>query len=164
MRDEFIQICANLCTVTTVSQYEKLKAQMDDMARIYPLKKWIKWWHARHSHIFLPFCGSGIPMVNLSKQGNKVIKPSHTLQLVHTAKYDTAVMLFQSKWLDLYSMNMVSVNSRGANQAEEATREDHDRDGKILVATDFNNILDNEEDVEAEVMEVIDPHSYVPKH
>ena len=42
MRDEFIQISANLYTVTTVSQYEKLKAQMDDMARIYPLKKWIK--------------------------------------------------------------------------------------------------------------------------
>ena len=69
-------------------------------------------------------------------------------------------MLFQSKWLDLYSMNMVTVNSRGANQA---TREDHDRDGQILVATDFNNILDNEEDVEAEAMEAIDPHSYVPK-
>ena len=57
-------------------------------------------------------------------------------------------------------MNMVTVNSRGANQA---TREDHDRDGQIVVAIDFNNILDNEEDVEPEVMETIDLHSYVLK-
>ena len=88
---------------------------MDEMARIYPLKTWIKWWHDRHSHIFLPFHCSGIPMMNLSEQGNKVIKPSHTLRLVPAAKYDTSVMIFQSKHLDLYSMNMVTVNTRGAN-------------------------------------------------
>ena len=45
MREEFIDICNKLCSVTTVAQYLQLKQQMDDMARIYPLKKWIKWWH-----------------------------------------------------------------------------------------------------------------------
>ena len=119
---------------------------MDEMTRIYPLKKWIKRWHDRCSHIFLPFCGYSILMVNLSEQGNKVIKPSHTLRLAHATKFDIAVMLFQSKQLDIYNMNMIAINTRGATQA---TREDHDRDGQIVVATDFNNILDNEEDVEA---------------
>ena len=86
MRDEFIDICKKLCLVTTVVEYLQLKNQMDDMARIYPLKKWIKWWHDCQSHIFLPYHGTGIPMVNLSEQGNKLIKPCHTMQLVHAAK------------------------------------------------------------------------------
>ena len=45
MREEFIDICKKLCSVTTVAQYLQVKQQMDDMAMIYPLKKWIKWWH-----------------------------------------------------------------------------------------------------------------------
>ena len=64
-------------------------------------------------------------MVNLSEQGNKLIKPCHTMQLVHAAKYDTSVMMFQAKYLELYGMNMVTVNSRGANQA---AREECDMD------------------------------------
>ena len=65
-------------------------------------------------------------MVNLSEQGNKLIKPCHTMRLVHSAKYDTSVMMFQAKHLKLYGMNMVIVDSRGANQAarEERVRDD----------------------------------------
>ena len=87
MRDEFIDICKKLCLVTTVVEYLQLKNQMDDMARIYPLKKWIKWWHDCQSHIFLPYHGTGIPMVNLSEQGNKLIKPCHTMQLSRSMTY-----------------------------------------------------------------------------
>ena len=47
------------------------------------------------------------------------------MQLVHAAKYDTSVMMFQAKCLELYGMNMVTVNSRGANQA---AREECDMD------------------------------------
>ena len=53
-------------------------------------------------------------------------------------------MMFQAKQLELYGMNMVTVDSRGANQA---AREEHDRDEQIIVATDFNNIVDNKEDI-----------------
>ena len=100
-------------------------------------------------------------MMNLSEQWNKLIKPSHMMRLVHAAKYDAAVIMFQAKQLQLYGMNMVTVDSRGANQA---AREEHDRHEQIVVATDFNNIVDNEEDVETEAMEVVDPASYVPKN
>ena len=82
------------------------------------------------------------------------------MQLVHVAKYDTSVMMFQAKCLELYGMNMVTVDSRGANQA---AREEHDRDDQIIVATDFNNI-DNEEDIETEAMEGVDPANHVPKN
>ena len=161
MREEFIDICNKLCSVTTVAQYLQLKQQMDDMAKIYPLKKWIKWWHGWRSHIFLPYGRSGIPMVNLSEQRNKLIKPPHTMRLVHAAKYDAAVMMFQAKQLELYGMNMLTVDLRGANQA---AKEENDRHEQLVVATDFNNIVDNEEDVETEVMECVDPVSYVPKN
>ena len=83
------------------------------------------------------------------------------MRLVHAAKYDAAVMMFQAKRLQLYGMNMVTVDSRGANQA---AREEHDRHEQIVVATDFNNIVDNEEDVETEAMEAVDPVSYVPQN
>ena len=100
-------------------------------------------------------------MVNLSEQGNKLIKPLHTMRLVYAAKYDAAVMMFQAKRLQLYGMNMVTVDSRGVNQA---ARKEHDRHEQIVFATDFNNIVDNEEDIETETMEGVDPVSYVPKN
>ena len=127
---------------------------------IYPLKKWIKWWHDCQSHIFLLYHGTRIPMVNLSEQGHKLIKPSHTMRLVHAAKYDTSVMMFQANQLKLYGMNMVTVESRGANQA---AREEHDRHDQIIIAKDFNNIVDNEEAIETEAMEGVVPANYVPK-
>ena len=83
------------------------------------------------------------------------------MQLVHAAKYDTSVMMFQAKHLKLYGMNMVTVDSRGTNQA---AREECDRDDQIIVATDFNNIVDNEEDIETEALEGVDPANYVPRN
>ena len=56
-------------------------------------------------------------------------------------------------------MNMLTIDSRGGNQA---TREEHDRYEQLLFATDFNNIVHSEEDVETEAMEGVDPVSYVP--
>ena len=56
MREKFLDICKKLTTATTVSKYNILKSQLDEMAKIYPtLQPWIKWWDARRSHIFAPF-------------------------------------------------------------------------------------------------------------
>ena len=38
------------------------------------------------------------------------------------------------------------------------------RDDQIIVATDFNNIVDNEEDIETETIEGVDPANYDPKN
>ena len=83
------------------------------------------------------------------------------MQLVYAAKYDTLVMMFQAKHLELCGINMVTVDSRGANQA---AREELDRDDQIIFATDFNNIVDNEEDIEREALEGVDPANYVPRN
>ena len=62
------------------------------------------------SYISTILHGSGISMVNLSEPGNKLIKPSHMMRLVHATKYNAAVMMFQAKWLQLHGMNMVTVD------------------------------------------------------
>ena len=67
----FKHICKKLCEVTTVAMYYVLKGRLDEMSKKYEfLQPWIDWWHERHSHIFGPFRGGGLPGVNLSEQGN----------------------------------------------------------------------------------------------
>ena len=55
------------------------------------------------------------------------------------------------------------MQTRLKNGANQAAREEHDRHEQIVVATDFNNIVDNEEDVEAEAMEAVDPVMLCPQ-
>ena len=55
-REEFIQICNQLCLVTSVARYEILKGKLEEMARTTPsLWSWIEWWHIHRAHIFGPF-------------------------------------------------------------------------------------------------------------
>ena len=55
-REEFIQICNQLCLVSSVARYEILKGKLEEMARTTPsLWSWIEWWHIRRAHIFGPF-------------------------------------------------------------------------------------------------------------
>ena len=83
-------------STTTASQYNLLKAQLEEIAKKQPtLQPWIKWWDARHSHICTPFRGAGLPGVNLSEMGNAGWKPYKTLRLVHAAKQDVASMMLQ---------------------------------------------------------------------
>ena len=52
-RDQFIQICNQLCLVTTVARHEILKGKLEEMARRTPsLWSWIEWWDIRKAHIF----------------------------------------------------------------------------------------------------------------
>ena len=76
-RDQFIQICNQLCLVTTVARYEILKGKLEEMARRTPsLWSWIEWWDIRKAHIFGPFChGSFLDVIYL----NKVIKVGNQL-------------------------------------------------------------------------------------
>ena len=116
MREKFLDICKKLTTATTVSKYNILKSQLDEMAKIYPiLQPLIKWWDARRSHIFAPFCIEGQPRVNLSEMGNASWKPKGggTLRLVTAAKKDIAMMMVQEKELDKFNRNEGKSTGRG---------------------------------------------------
>ena len=94
----FKHICKKLCEVTTVAMYYVLKGHLDEMSKKYEfLELWIDWWHERHSHIFGPFRGGGLPGVNLSEQGNSKWVRRNTMCLVHAACDDVVTMIVQEE-------------------------------------------------------------------
>ena len=144
-QESFIQTCNSLCDVTTVSDYNRLKQVLDSLGDRNPeIKPFLLYWEPRRSHIFKPFCGAGLPGVNLSEQGNASFKPAKTMCLVHAAKYDVATMLEQEKELELFECNLLKCASHGPSAG---VRNSKDRALQIKVAEDFVNILDDEADV-----------------
>ena len=56
------------------------KHELKKMGNEFPeLKAFIMYWEQRKSHVFPPFCGGGIPGLNMSELGNKSIKPANTM-------------------------------------------------------------------------------------
>ena len=99
-QDLFLETCFKMCDVTTVADYNRLKAILDDILEESPeIKPFILYWDPRHSHVFQPFRGTGLPGVNMSKQANKSFKPtsSKAMRLVNAAKYDVATMMYQER-------------------------------------------------------------------
>ena len=61
-RDQFIQICNQLCLVTRVAKYEILKGKLEEMARRTPsLWSWIEWGDIKKAHTYGPFHDSSLP-------------------------------------------------------------------------------------------------------
>ena len=76
-QESFRTMCFDMCEVTTVADYNRLKAKLDEIALNNPeIKPFIIYWHPCRSHVFKPFRGAGLPGVNMSEQGNKSFKPS----------------------------------------------------------------------------------------
>ena len=67
LREKFNKVCKQMghsCTI--VSKFTLLKGQLEEVPKLHPeITSWVEWWHARHSHIFTPFRGVGLPGVNL---------------------------------------------------------------------------------------------------
>ena len=144
-QETFVSTCNALCDVTTVADYNHLKLVLDDLAKRNPqIKPFILYWDPRKSHIFRPFCGAGLPDVNLLGQGNASFKPSQKMRLVHTAKYDVATMLEQEKEIELFERNLLKCAGRGLSAGVHGAK---DRAQQIQVAEDFANFFDDEEDV-----------------
>ena len=94
----FKHICKKLCEVTTVAMYYFLKGCLDEMSKKYEfLEPWIDWCHERHSNIFCPFRGGGLPGINLSEQGNSKWVRQNTTCLVHAAHDDVAWWLYKKR-------------------------------------------------------------------
>ena len=76
-QDLFLETCFKMCDVTTVADYNRLKGILDDISEDSPeIKPFILYWDPRHSHVFQPFRGAGLPSVNMSEQANKSFKPT----------------------------------------------------------------------------------------
>ena len=99
------------------------------------------------------------PVVNLSEQGNAGWC-TRTLQLVHAAKYDTAIMILQEKQLFKFECNIEKTSGRGPCQGVRIAR---DKGDQIKIAEDFMDIASDEEALEQEAMESENPSWYIPK-
>ena len=135
MRENFIETCKQLCSVTTVAKYKILKGRLEEMAESIPtLYSWIEWWNDRRVHIFGPYRSGGLPGCNLSEQGNAQWKPTNTMWLVHAACDDVSSMIFQEVKVYLYDKKLMRSTGRARSKP---TRDAQDRAKQITVATDF---------------------------
>ena len=126
------------------------------------IRPFVLFWEHRKSHVFKPYCGGGLPGVNMSEQGNKTFKPSmssQAMRLVHAAKYDTATMMYQEKEIGLFERNLLRASGCGLPGGACAAKE---RAEQMKVATDFVRILDSEADVMLEAQKAINPEVNIP--
>ena len=161
LKDVFISTCNQLCNVTSVGKYKILKSRLDEMVKTTPsLGRWITWWDDRKSHIFGPFRGGGLPGVNLSEQGNAGWVTSHTMCLVHAARYDSSTMILQECQVYQFDRNLTKSSGRGPSQAVRSSK---DCGQQINVAVDFHNIADDDEMLLEQAREANNPSGYLPR-
>ena len=160
-RDEFIKICNELCLITTVTRYEILKGKLEELACSAPsLWTWIDWWHMRRAHIFGPFRHGRLPRCNLSEQGNKNWRPSGIMRLVHAARDDAIMMMFQEMRVSLFEQNLHKTMGRAANQA---VRELKDRGKQLWTAQEFFIMRNDPHAILLQAKEAMYPASHIPK-
>ena len=159
MRETFIEMCKQLCTVTMVAKYKILKGRLEEMAETVPtLYSWIEWWDDRRAHIFGPYRGGGLPKCNLSKQGNAQWKPTNTMRLVHAACNDVSSMIFQEVKVYLFDRNMM--RSRGRARSK-ATQDAQDRAKQITFANDFIEAFSDPAAMLEQIRETLHPSSHI---
>ena len=127
-QDLFLETCFKTCDVTTVADYNRLKAILDDISEESPeIKPFILYWDPRRSHVFQPFRGMGLPSVNMSEQANKSFKPtsSKAMRLVNAAKYDVATMMYQEREIHMFEWNMLMAPGHGLLAAAHIAK-DHE--------------------------------------
>ena len=162
-QDSFLETCFMMCDVTTVADYNRLKAILDDISEeSLEIKPFILYWDPRHSHVFQPFRGMGLPGVNMSEQANKSFKPmsSKAMRLVNAAKYDVATMMYQEREIHMFECNMLKTPGHGLSAAVHIAK---DHAEQMKVAEDFGKIFDNEDDVIIEAQEANNLSMYIPK-
>ena len=157
-RDQFIQICNQLCLV---ARYEILKGKLEEMARRTPsLWSWIDWWDIRRAHIFGTFHHGSLPGCNLSEQGNKSWKPTGTMRVVHAGHDDTITMMFQEMQVKLFEENLHKVIGKARSQE---VRDSQDRAQQIGTAQYFYYIKNDPFAILLQTKEALFPASHIPK-
>ena len=74
-KDVFKNICREMCSITTIAEYNDRKKQLEEIADIFPqITSWINWWDARKYHIFPAFKQLGYSNVTLAESGNSTLK------------------------------------------------------------------------------------------
>ena len=93
---ELLQICNEMCCVTTVDQYESRLNRLLEVGDMYPpFLPFFHWWDARRYHVFKVLRDFNLPDVNCAEIGNAAWKRKGQISLVEVANNDITTMLVQ---------------------------------------------------------------------
>ena len=74
-RDLFQSICHEMCSISTIGEYNEKKKHLNEIANIFPdITSWINWWDARKYHMFPAFRNFGYCNVTLAEGGKLALK------------------------------------------------------------------------------------------
>ena len=110
----FKNICHEMCSVTTIAEYNDRKKRLEEIADIFPqITSWINWWDARKYHIFPAFRWLGYSNVTLAESGNSTLKRCTQLWLLEAAHDDTSTMITQIHELEAFLSQQTASSGRG---------------------------------------------------
>ena len=85
-KEEVLQICNEMCFVTTVDQYEARLNRLLEVGDMYPsFLPFVHWWDARRYHVFKVFRDFNLLGVNCAEIGNAAWKREGKISLVEAA-------------------------------------------------------------------------------
>ena len=114
-KDVFKNICHELCSVTTVAEYNNRKKWLEEIANIFPqITSWINWWDARKYHIFPAFRCLSYSNVTIAESGNSTLKWHTQLWLLEAVHNDTSTMLTQIHEVKSFQTQQTASSSRGS--------------------------------------------------
>ena len=110
----FKNICHEMCSVTTVAEYNDRKKRLEEIADIFPqITSWINWWDAIKYHIFPAFRWLGYSNVTLAESGNFTLKRCTQLWLLEAVHVDTLTMITQIHELQAFLSQQTASSGRG---------------------------------------------------
>ncbi len=141
-RQEFQDICSNMCKVGTVQEFIQLQERLQDISTRNSgnLDGSIAWWDVRKENLFPAFTGTRTPGVNLAEMGNAGWTKRNSSKIVRAAFEDAASMVLQNVQIRLFLSNEGKSSGRGPTE-EERNRCEHKQQRRE--AAGYIDVLDS---------------------
>ena len=159
-KDVFKNICHEMCSITTVAEYNDRKKWLEEIANIFPqITSWINWWDARKYHTVPAFRRLGYSNVTLAESGNSTLKWHTQLWLLEAACDDTSTMLTQIHEVKLFLTQQTASSSRGPCSL---SCEMADIETQICAARGYAAEFNNNDACSAALQENTNPQVFIP--
>jgi hypothetical protein len=122
----FMEIIHQMCEVATISRYDELKEEMNELVTNDEVMRWFEWWDVRRYHIFPPFRGYSLPSMNLAEPGQSGMKPQKPMMLVDACAEDVAYMKLQDAEYSRFIQGNGMSSGQGPTILKRRNREERD--------------------------------------
>jgi hypothetical protein len=122
-KDVFMDLCKQMCKVTTASEYNTALTDLQQVAnKNKEILQWIKWWDIRKYTLFPAFRGVGFSGLNLSEAFNAGYKRRNKQSLVACAYDDFLSMVMQNTELMGYLQGNIKSSGRAPSEASKSRK------------------------------------------